>query len=116
VPAFRLACLAYLSLALPGSTLALLWPSMRISFHQPVRALGILLAFGVTASVISSAATGRMLSRVPVGSVVSAGAALSARALAVEAVTPTLWVSAAGTVVFGLGAFDTPIVPGQEHF
>ena len=54
MPSFVLACLAYLSVALPGSTLGLLWPSMRLGFHQPVGALGILLAFGVAASVISA--------------------------------------------------------------
>jgi hypothetical protein len=53
-----LACLAYLSFALPGSTLGLLWPSMQLSFHEPVGALGILLVFATTASVISSAAPG----------------------------------------------------------
>jgi hypothetical protein len=90
VPAFRLACLAYLSIALPASTLGLLWPSMRLSFHQPVGALGILLVFGVTASVISSAATGRILSHVPTGSVVAFGATLPAVALAMEALAPSL--------------------------
>lgn len=61
-----------------------------------------MLAFGVTASVISSTATGRILSRVPVGSVVAGGIML-ALALAVEALTPSLWVFAGGTVLFGLG-------------
>jgi Major Facilitator Superfamily len=103
VPAFRLACLAYLSAALPGSTLGLLWPSMRLSFHQPVGALGILLAFGVTASVVSSAATGRMLSRLTAGPVAGFGTMLSALALAAEALAPSLWLFAGGIVLFGLG-------------
>ena len=55
VPAFLLACLAYLGIALPASTLGLLWPSMRLSFGEPVGALGILLGFGIAASVVSSA-------------------------------------------------------------
>ena len=50
MPALLLACLAYLSVALPGSTLGLLWPSMRLSFGQPVGALGILLVPGIAAS------------------------------------------------------------------
>jgi len=58
VPALPLACLAYLSVALPGSTLGLLWPSMRLSLGQPVGALGILLVPGIAASVVSSAVTG----------------------------------------------------------
>ena len=41
MPPFLLACLAYLSIALPASTLGLLWPSMRLSFGEPIGALGI---------------------------------------------------------------------------
>ncbi len=119
MPAFRLACLAYLGVALPGSALGLLWPSMRLSFHQPVGALGILLAFGVTASVISSAATGRILSRVSAGSVVASGTMLSALALAAEALTPSLWVFAGGIAAFGLGfgAIDSALnAHAASHF
>ena len=36
VPALFLACLAYLSVALPSSVFGLLWPSMRLSFGAPV--------------------------------------------------------------------------------
>ena len=103
MPALRLACLAYLSVALPGSTVGLLWPSMRLSFDEPVGALGLLLAFGITASVISSAATGRVLSRVRVGPLLAVGTTLSALALAVEALAPLLWVFTGGMVLFGLG-------------
>ena len=38
---FVLSCLAYLSVAIPSSTLGLLWPSMRLSWHQPLSALGV---------------------------------------------------------------------------
>ena len=104
---FLLACLAYLTVALPGSTLGLLWPSMRISFHEPVGALGILLAFGVTASVISSAATGRILPRVGVGPLLALGTMLTAVALALEALSPSLGVVTVGFVLFGLGFGST---------
>ncbi len=104
---FLLACLAYLTVALPGSTLGLLWPSMRLSFHEPVGALGILLAVGVTASVISSAATGRLLPRVGVGLLLALGTVLTAVALAVEALAPSLWVVTGGFVLFGLGFGST---------
>jgi len=103
VPPFLLACLAYLTVALPGSTLGLVWPSMRLSFHEPLGALGVLLAFGVTASVVSSAATGRILSRVDVGPLLALGTLLTAVALAVEALAPSLWVITGGFVLFGLG-------------
>jgi fucose permease len=119
VPPLLLACLAYLSVALPGSTLGLLWPSMRLSFGEPVGALGILLVFGITASVISSAATGRLLSRVRVGAVVAAGTLLTALALAVEALAPSLWVVCGGAVLFGLGfgAIDAALnAHAARHF
>jgi hypothetical protein len=60
VPVLLLACVAYLSVALPSSTLGLLWPSIRLSLGQPVGALGILLVPGIAASVVSSAVTGRL--------------------------------------------------------
>ena len=119
MPPLFLACLAYLSIALPGSTLGLLWPSMRLSFHEPVGALGVLLVFGITASVISSAATGRLLSRVRVGPVLALGTMLSALALAVEALAPSLWVFTGGVMLFGLGfgAIDSALnVHAARHF
>jgi fucose permease len=119
VPAFRLACLAYFSVALPSSTLGLLWPSIRLSFHQPVAALGILLAIGITATVIASAVAGRLLSRLSAGSLLAAGTALTAVALIAEALTPALWMFACGMVVFGLGfgAVDAAVnVHAARHF
>ena len=83
MPAVLLACLAYLGVALPGSTLGLLWPSMRLSLGQPVGALGILLMPGITASAIASALAGRL--RVSVGPLVAAASLLIALALGAEA-------------------------------
>ena len=103
MPPLLLACVAYLGVALPGSTLGLLWPAMRLSLHQPVAALGILLAFGTAASVTSSAATGRLLHSGRMGTLMSWAVALSAAALAIEALAPSLWVICAGTVLFGVG-------------
>jgi fucose permease len=104
VPCLALACLAYLGAALPSSAIGLLWPSMRISIHQPVGALGLLLALGITAAVVSSAATGRALSRAGAGPLVAAGTALLALALAIEAPASSLWQLATGFVLFGVGS------------
>jgi fucose permease len=104
VPCLALACLAYLGAALPSSAIGLLWPAIRISIHQPVGALGPLLALGIAASVVSSAATGRILSRVGAGPLVAAGTALLAVALAVEAPASSLWQMAMGFVLFGVGS------------
>jgi hypothetical protein len=101
VPPLLLACLAYIDVALPGSTLGLLWPSMRLSFGAPVGALGILLVPGIAASVLASALTGRL--RPGTGTLAAAGTLLTAVALAAETLAPWLWVMAIGTVLFGLG-------------
>ena len=119
MPAFALSCVAYLGIALPSSTLGLLWPSIRVSFGAPIGALGIMLAFGVTASVISSAATGRIMVRLRVGQVLAIGAALSGLAVAVEAWAPSLPVFTAGLVIFGLsfGAMDSALnAHAARHF
>ncbi len=92
---------------------------MQLSFHQPVGALGILLVFGTTASAISSAVTGRILSRVPVGPLLPLGTLLVALALGAEALARALWVVTGGTVVFGLGfgAIDSALnAHAASHF
>jgi fucose permease len=117
VPALLLACVAYLSVALPGSTLGLLWPSIRLSLGQPVGALGILLVPGVVASVVSSAVTGRL--RLSAGPLVAASTLLIGLALAAEALAPSMWVMIAGTVLFGVGfgALDTALnAHAARHF
>jgi len=117
VPAFLLACLAYLGVALPGSTLGLLWPSIRLSLGQPVGALGILLVPGIAASVVSSAVTGRL--RVPAGPLVAGATLPIALALAAEALAPSMWVMTVGTVLFGIGfgALDTALnAHASRHF
>jgi fucose permease len=119
VPAFRLACLAYLSVALPASTLGLLWPLIRASFHLPVAALGILLALGTAATVIASAVSGRLLSRLMAGPLLAVGTALTAVALMAEAFTPSVWLFASGMACFGLGcgAINAAInVHAAHHF
>ena len=117
MPAVLLACLAYLGVALPGSTLGLLWPSMRLNLGQPVGALGILLVPGITASAIASALAGRL--RVSVGLLVAAAALFIALALGAEALAPSMWVMVVGTVLFGVGfgALDTALnAHAARHF
>lgn len=108
---FLLSCLTYVGIALPGSTFGMLWPSMRLSLHEPVDALGIILFAGVAASAISSTLTGRILSRVPAGPLLAGGAALIAAAQAMQTLAPALWVIAVGSAVFstGFGAIDAAL-------
>jgi fucose permease len=119
VPPLLLSCLAYLTVVLPSSVLGLLWPSMQLSFHAPVGALGLVLIFGTAASVLSSAATGRILARVSVGPLLPIGTLLIALALGIESVAPSLWVFTAGTMVFGagFGAIDSALnAHAASHF
>lgn len=116
---FALSCLTYLSVALPGSTLGLLWPSMRATIHEPVGALGLVLFAGVLTSALSSAVTGRLLSRMPAGPVLALGTATVGVALAMEAAAPALWVIVLGSAVFslGFGAIDSALnVYAAGHF
>ena len=118
---FVLSCLIYLSTALPGSTLGQLWPSMRVSVHQPTGALGVVLVAGVAASALSSAFTGRLLARMPLslGRLLVLGAMAISLALAVESLAPALWVLAVGSAVLGLGfgTIDTALnVHAAGHF
>ncbi|HEY2266612.1 MAG TPA: MFS transporter [Streptosporangiaceae bacterium] len=117
MPALLLACLAYLSVALPSSAFGLLWPSMRLSFGTPVGALGIILVPGIIASVIASAVTGR--ARIRTGTLVAAATGLIALALAAEAAAPSLGVLITGTVLFGVGfgTLDTALnAHAARHF
>src|SRR6202042_2483150 len=71
------------------------------------------------ASVISSAATGRILARLSVGPLLPIGILLIALALAVESVAPSLWVFTVGTIVCGsgFGAIDSALnAHAASHF
>lgn len=112
-----LACLLFFAAAMPSSTLGLLWPSIRISIDEPIEALGVLLALGTAASVVASAATGRLLSRLATGWVLAAGGMLVALALVIEAGARSVWVFAGGMMLFGAGfaAIDTALNAHAAH-
>ena len=121
-PTFRLACLSYLTAALPGSTLGLIWPSMRLSFHEPVGALGILLVFGVAASVFASVASGRLLSpvRSPMALAVEALAPRALRSQVPRSAPPQTrwvvraWVCRAGRLQVHIGDIGATVSPGSS--
>jgi fucose permease len=103
VPSFRLAFLTYFFVAFPGATLGMLWPSVRLDLHAPVGALGVLLIAGTAASVVSSVATGQLMTRLPASLFVTSGTVLIAGALALEALAWSLWAFAGGCLLFGIG-------------
>lgn len=104
MPLVVLACLAYLSMALPDSMLGVAWPWMRLDLHEPVAALGIMLSFGLTASVLASMLTGRLLDRAGVGRLLAAGSVLCTAAIAVTGLARSLWMIVAAGVLIGLGS------------
>ena len=101
VPLLVLACVAYVAIALPPSMLGVVWPSMRTTFHEPVGALGLLLPFAITAEIVSSACSARVIARLGVGPLLAASIALSAVAQTVFSMAPSLWVVAGGLVLGG---------------
>ncbi|TDC27045.1 MFS transporter [Streptomyces sp. 8K308] len=106
-----LSCLAYVSMALPDSVLGVAWPGMSVSLDQPIGALGLLLPFGVGAAVLSSALTGRLLSWLPLGRLLSGSTWLSVLAVVGYAVAPSFWGVVGATVLLGLasGAIDAAL-------
>ena len=106
-----LANLAFFSIALPDSTLGVAWPSMRLSFGQPIGAAGLVPPFGVAATVVSTVVAGRLVSRIGIGRLLAAGTLLSAIALVVTATSTTFAQFLVSVVLGGLsgGAIDVTL-------
>ena len=62
-----LASLGFVSLGLPEGMLGVAWPSIRASFGLPLDALGLLLGTFATGYFVSSAVSGRVLTRLGIG-------------------------------------------------
>ncbi|GAA0350633.1 MFS transporter [Micropruina glycogenica] len=107
----QLAYLAFFSIALPDSMLGVAWPSMRLSFDQPLSAAGLVPPVGVAAAVVSTIAAPYLTARWGVGRLLAAGTALSAAALAGSALTPTWWGFLVTVALGGLasGAIDATL-------
>lgn len=106
-----LAYLAFVSLALPPSMLGVVWPSMRLSFGQPLSAVGLVPPVGVLAGLVSTSLAPYLLRRFGVGRVLAVGTFGSVAGLALTASSPNLWQFLASTVVggFAAGAIDTTL-------
>lgn len=106
-----LACLAFVSIALPDSMLGVAWPSMRVTFEQPTGAAGIVPPFGVAAGMISTSVAGYLVARVGVGRLLAGGTLLATAALGVSAASATFWQFLISVVLLGLasGAVDATL-------
>jgi fucose permease len=106
-----LAYLAFVSLALPPSMLGVVWPSMRLSFGQPLSAVGLVPPVGVIAGLISTSLAPYMVKRIGVGRILAIGTFGSVAALAISAASSTMWQFLGSVVLSGLaaGAVDTTL-------
>jgi hypothetical protein len=59
---FVLSCLTYLAVALPGSTLGLIWPSMRVTLHETLGPSLLVLALGMGAVYRMALRSGKAVS------------------------------------------------------
>jgi fucose permease len=116
---FVLSLLAFFAIALPDAMLGVAWPFMRITFHQPLPAMTLVLPFGVAATVISASFWTYAAARIGLGRLLAWSVASSAAALLCCALAPGFWVIVASAVVFGLsaGAIDSALnAHAVRHF
>jgi fucose permease len=84
---------------------------MSISFGQPVGALGWMLPFAVVSSMLSSASTGALLTRIGLGRILAGSIGLYALAVSAKSLAPAFWVFIVAAVVLaaGSGAIDVAL-------
>lgn len=99
-----LAYLAFVSLALPPSMLGVTWPSMRLSFGQPLSSVGLIPPVGVLAGLASTTLAPYVVRRFGVGRVLAVGTFGSVASLALVVTSPDMWQFLASAVVGGVGA------------
>src|SRR5947207_10347579 len=103
-PALLMASLGFVSLGLPEGLLGVAWPSIRASFDLPLDALGFLLATFATGYFVSSAVSGRVLSRFGIGEALAASCAITGTSLVGYSVAPSWPAMVVLGGVLGLGA------------
>jgi fucose permease len=99
-----LASLGFVSLGLPEGLLGVAWPSIRASFGLPLDALGLLLATFASGYFVSSAVSGRFITRLGIGSVLSASCALTGTCLLGYSLAPSWPAMVAIGALLGIGA------------
>src|SRR5919202_399257 len=107
----RPAALGFVSLRLPEGMLGVAWPSIRASFGLPLDALGLLLGPFATGYFVSSAVSGRVLTRLGVGQALAISCGVTGLSLLGYALSPA-WpsmVALAGVLGLGAGTIDSGI-------
>ena len=99
-----LASLGFISLGLPEGLLGVAWPSIRATFGLPLDALGLLIAAFACGYFISSAASGRVIGRRGIGTVLSVSCLLTGTCLLGYSIAPS-WPAMVGLgALLGVGA------------
>lgn len=99
-----LAYLSFISIGLPDGLLGVAWPSIRAGFEIRHQALGELLVMVTTGYLLSSFSSGRVLSRMSVGTLLALSCLLTAASLLGYSVAPVWRMMAALGFLAGLGA------------
>src|SRR5437016_6075293 len=106
-----LASLGFISLGLPEGLLGVAWPSIRASFGLPLDALGLLLGTFASGYFVSSAVSGRVLTRLGIGRALAISCGLTGISLLGYAAAPA-WLSMValgGVLGLGAGTIDAGI-------
>lgn len=95
---------AFISLGLPDGVLGVAWPAMRLSLDQPVQAAGLITVVATACSALSGFASGAVLKRFGVGTVVMASGFMTALALLGFSQAPGFSMLLLLVLPLGLGA------------
>lgn len=96
--------LAFIALGLPDGLLGVAWPSIRSDFSRPLDSLGLLLMTGTGGYLLSSFASGMLVSRFNVGGILATSCALTGFSLIAFTLVPSWWMLVVLGVFLGLGA------------
>jgi fucose permease len=106
-----LAFIGFISLGLPDGLLGVGWPSIRESFGLPIDAIGAWFIMQTAGYVMASFASGWLLNRMRVGTLLAASCLMTSASLLWIGGAPSWsWMVAAGVLAgFGAGAIDAGI-------
>jgi len=96
--------LGFISLGLPDSVLGVAWPDMRAYFSKPIEAAGILVLITTLATAFSSFASGHIMKRLNIGTILTLSCFLTASALLGYAFSPYWFLILFFTLILGSGA------------
>ncbi len=99
-----MAYVAFIALGMPDGLLGVAWPSIRSDFSVEMDAMGALLLSVMCGYLASSFASGIVISRFGVGTVLAASCALTGAALVCYTLLPSWWMMVTLGVAAGIGA------------